>query len=70
MPFPTIHHKTEYHYVHPVAFGEACRSGQWYTFDARHNVPRIGRILTGAGCDAADVALPRVSGEWIWSNSS
>jgi len=33
------------------------RSGQWYTFDARHNHPRIGRILMGTGRDAADVAL-------------
>src|SRR2546423_80293 len=32
-------------------------SGQWYTFDARHNVPRAGRILMGTGRDAADVAL-------------
>jgi len=32
-------------------------SGQWYTFDARHNMPRIGRILMGTGRDAADVAL-------------
>jgi transglutaminase-like putative cysteine protease len=32
-------------------------SGQWYTFDARHNVPRIGRILMATGRDAADVAL-------------
>ena len=32
-------------------------SGQWYTFDARHNLPRIGRILMGTGRDAADVAL-------------
>jgi transglutaminase-like putative cysteine protease len=32
-------------------------SGQWYTFDARHNRPRIGRILMGTGRDAADVAL-------------
>jgi transglutaminase-like putative cysteine protease len=32
-------------------------SGQWYTFDARHNKPRIGRILMGTGRDAADVAL-------------
>jgi len=24
--------------------------GQWYTFDARHNVPRIGRVFFGAGC--------------------
>src|ERR1700712_4548253 len=32
-------------------------SGQWYTFDARHNKPRIGRILMATGRDAADVAL-------------
>ncbi len=32
-------------------------SGRWYTFDARHNHPRIGRILMGTGRDAADVAL-------------
>ena len=32
-------------------------SGHWYTFDARHNHPRIGRILMGTGRDAADVAL-------------
>jgi transglutaminase-like putative cysteine protease len=36
---------------------QAYLSGQWYTFDARHNVPRIGRILMGTGRDAADVAL-------------
>ena len=32
-------------------------SGQWYTFDARHHHPRIGRILMATGRDAADVAL-------------
>ena len=32
-------------------------SDQWYTFDARHNIPRIGRILMATGRDAADVAL-------------
>jgi transglutaminase-like putative cysteine protease len=36
---------------------EVYLSGHWYTFDARHNVPRIGRILMGTGRDAADVAL-------------
>jgi transglutaminase-like putative cysteine protease len=30
---------------------------RWYTFDARHNVPRIGRIVMATGRDAADVAL-------------
>ncbi|WP_426611379.1 transglutaminase-like domain-containing protein [Bradyrhizobium sp. McL0616] len=32
-------------------------SGKWFTFDARHNVPRTGRILMATGRDAADVAL-------------
>jgi transglutaminase-like putative cysteine protease len=32
-------------------------SGRWYTFDARHNVPRIGRILMARGRDATDVAI-------------
>jgi transglutaminase-like putative cysteine protease len=36
---------------------EVYLSGQWYTFDARHNAPRIGRILMATGRDAADVAL-------------
>ena len=31
--------------------------GEWYTFDARHNAPRIGRILMARGRDATDVAL-------------
>jgi len=31
--------------------------GQWHTFDARNNTPRIGRILMARGRDAADVAL-------------
>lgn len=30
---------------------------RWYTFDARHNVPRIGRVVMAVGRDAADVAL-------------
>src|SRR5260370_28619364 len=32
-------------------------SGQWYTFHARHNHPRIGRILMGTARDSPDVAL-------------
>jgi transglutaminase-like putative cysteine protease len=31
--------------------------GRWWTFDARHNRPRIGRVLMATGRDAADVAL-------------
>jgi transglutaminase-like putative cysteine protease len=36
---------------------EAFLDGQWYTFDARNNVPRIGRVLIARGRDAADVAI-------------
>ena len=31
--------------------------GEWHEFDARHNVPRIGRILMARGRDATDTAL-------------
>lgn len=36
---------------------EAYLNGRWYTFDARHNTPRIGRVLMARGRDAADVAI-------------
>jgi transglutaminase-like putative cysteine protease len=39
------------------AWFQAFLGGRWYTFDARHNVPRIGRVVIGYGRDAADVAL-------------
>jgi transglutaminase-like putative cysteine protease len=39
------------------AWFEAYLDGRWWTFDARHNKPRIGRILMGHGRDAADVPL-------------
>lgn len=39
------------------AWFQAYLSGGWHTFDARHNKPRIGRILMAVGRDATDVAL-------------
>ncbi|GBQ61479.1 transglutaminase domain-containing protein [Ameyamaea chiangmaiensis NBRC 103196] len=39
------------------AWLEVWLDGQWYTFDARHNRPRIGRIVMARGRDATDVAL-------------
>lgn len=39
------------------AWFEVYLGGHWYTADARHNVPRIGRILMAIGRDATDVAL-------------
>jgi transglutaminase-like putative cysteine protease len=37
-------------------------SDAWHTFDARHNHPRIGRILMARGRDATDTALTTVFG--------
>ncbi|HEY6412216.1 MAG TPA: transglutaminase family protein [Edaphobacter sp.] len=39
------------------AWYEVWLDGRWITMDARHNAPRIGRILMAAGRDAADVAI-------------
>jgi len=39
------------------AWFEVYLEGRWYTFDARHNHPRIGRIVIARGRDAADVAI-------------
>ena len=40
-----------------AAWFEAFLDGTWYTFDARNNSPRIGRVLIARGRDAADVAI-------------
>jgi transglutaminase-like putative cysteine protease len=39
------------------AWFEVYLGDRWYTFDARHNHPRIGRILMARGRDATDVAI-------------
>ena len=44
------------------AWFEAYLGGQWHTFDARQNVPRIGRVVMARGRDAADVAIATVFG--------
>jgi transglutaminase-like putative cysteine protease len=44
------------------AWFEAYLGGAWYTFDARHNIPRIGRVLIARGRDAADVAISTTFG--------
>jgi transglutaminase-like putative cysteine protease len=36
--------------------------GAWHTFDARHNKPRIGRIVMARGRDATDVAITTAFG--------
>jgi transglutaminase-like putative cysteine protease len=40
-----------------AAWFEVYLDGAWHTFDARNNVPRIGRVLIARGRDAADVAI-------------
>ena len=48
------------------AWFEAYLSGRWWTFDARHNRRRIGRILMAVGRDATDVALTTSFGStWL-----
>jgi transglutaminase-like putative cysteine protease len=44
------------------AWFEAYLGQQWYAFDARNNVPRIGRVLMARGRDAADVAMTTTFG--------
>lgn len=39
------------------AWYEVFLGGRWMTMDARHNQPRMGRILMATGRDAADVAI-------------
>ena len=41
---------------------EAYLGDRWYTFDARNNIPRIGRVLIARGRDACDVALASTFG--------
>lgn len=44
------------------AWFEAFIGGRWVTFDARHNTPRIGRIVLTRGLDAADCAMLQTFG--------
>ena len=39
------------------AWFEVYLGNRWHVFDARHNFPRIGRVLMARGRDAADVSL-------------
>ena len=51
--------------VNPMDFSawfEVYLDGRWWTMDARHNRPRIGRIVMGRGRDAADVAITTAFG--------
>ena len=44
------------------AWFEVWLDGQWWTFDARNNMPRIGRVLMATGRDASDVAMTTAFG--------
>lgn len=45
------------------AWFEVYLEDRWWTFDARHNTPRIGRVLMAVGRDASDVAITTSFGE-------
>lgn len=54
------------------AWFEVYLDGAWHTFDARYNVPRVGRILMVRGHDAGQVAMltsfghHRLTGFRVW----
>ena len=64
-PYPTM----DFH-----AWFEAYLGDRWWTFDARFNTPRIGRVPIGHGRDAVDVAMVTTYGEatletmTVWSD--
>jgi transglutaminase-like putative cysteine protease len=44
------------------AWFEVYLDGEWHAYDARHRIPRIGRVLMAVGRDAADTALTTAFG--------
>ncbi len=47
------------------AWFEVFLDGRWFIFDARHNMPRIGRITVSRGRDATDIPLATSFGPHI-----
>src|SRR6516164_8734112 len=45
------------------AWFEVYLGERWYTFDARHNRRRVGRIVIGRGRDAGDVPITMIFGQ-------
>ena len=45
-----------------AAWFEAYVGGRWHTFDARNNIPCIGRVLIARGRDATDVPISNTFG--------
>jgi transglutaminase-like putative cysteine protease len=44
------------------AYCEVYMGGHWFTYDARYNVPRIGRVKVSCGLDAVDGAFSTIYG--------
>lgn len=51
-----------------AAWFEVYLDDHWHTFDARNNMPRIGRILMARGRDATDVAIATTFGPCMLSD--
>jgi len=45
------------------AWIEVYLDGRWWTLDARHDIPRIGRVLMATGRDATDCAITTSFGQ-------
>jgi transglutaminase-like putative cysteine protease len=45
------------------AWFEVFLDGRWWTCDARHSTPQVGRVLMAVGRDASDVAITTSFGE-------
>ena len=45
------------------AWFEVYLDSAWWTFDARNNIPRLGRVLMATGRDASDVAMTTAFGQ-------
>jgi transglutaminase-like putative cysteine protease len=50
------------------AWFEVYLDGRWWTCDARHNRPRIGRVLMATGRDATDCAITTSFGKALLTN--
>jgi len=51
------HNRQARRYLVAPATRARSEMARWFTFDARHNTPRIGRITVARGRDATDIPL-------------
>lgn len=63
----------------PMDFNAWCEvwlDGRWFTLDARHNTPRIGRVVIARGRDATDIPMihsfgpHQLTGFTVWTEES